>query len=137
MTLPVDGKTQARSVRLKSERARLSQALEERQATLRRRAVVPVDVLKARARFLDAALVRLADDVRALERGLSRLSGLSVRLGRFLGAVGDVLATGAPVLAWAAGAWLVAAHAGWPPAVVVGAAGAPALALAARRRRTP
>lgn len=137
MTLPVDGKTQARSVRLKSERARLSQALDERQATFRRRAVVPVDVLKARARFLDAALVRLADDVKALERGRSRLSGLPARLGRFLGAVGDVLATGAPVLAWAAGAWLLAAHAGWPPAVVVGAVGAPALALAARRRRTP
>lgn len=136
MARTVDGQTQARAVRLTQERARLQSALDARDANRRRHLAVPLEVLGARVRFLEAALVRLGADAAALERGLERQGGRAVRIQRLLAGALDVAAVGAFLGAWALGAWLVSAHADWPPSIAVACTGLPVFAFASGLMRT-
>lgn len=137
MARTVDGQTQARAVRLTQERTRLQAALDTRDANRRRHLAVPLEVLGARARFLEAALVRLGADVTALERGLARQSGRAVRVQRLLAGLVDVVALAAFLGAWLLGAWLVSAHADWPPSLAVACTGLPVFAFASAIKRSP
>jgi hypothetical protein len=132
MAHAVDGKTQARAVQLAMERSALRVALEARDASHRRRREAPALGLRSRVHFLELALTRLADDIASLERARARLGAGWTRAVHLAGGLGDVAAVCACLVAWALGAWLVAAVAAWPPALAVACAGAPLLAIVPR-----
>ncbi|MEW5743298.1 MAG: hypothetical protein AB1938_30595 [Myxococcota bacterium] len=132
----VDGRTQARAVRLQQERAALRVALEARESASRRRLSAPVEALQGRARMLESAKARLEDEVASLERGVRRQEGAAMRAVRFAGGVGEVLTAGLLLLSWLAGGWLICVQAAFPPALAVAFTGAPLVAMASGIRRT-
>lgn len=122
-------------MRLEQERARLKAALSARDSAQRRRVERPLEVREAQARLLAAGNARLKEDLAALERGVRREAGSAARLGRVAAGAGGVLTVGLLLGAWLGGAWLVCAHAAWPPALAVAFCGAPLVAMASSLRR--
>jgi hypothetical protein len=110
----------------------LRAALEAREATRRQQVALPLEALRHRARSLERIARRLELDTAGLERARRRQSGVAFRLVQALGSFADAVAVSAFWVAWAIGSWLACVGADWPPALAVGCAALPLLALAPR-----